>query len=296
MMPIVASGAATTPSVSADRLQRRLGPVDELDRDRLTGFGDRRSPSGAGPAWPRAAHSPRLRLLDLLLHVTQHIGRLLEHAAAGRVGADQADLLAQVVLVLRQVLGKAGRLIEQKPSEAGGQRQRDRDHDQHRRRPGQARLPQQADDRRQGEAQEDRQGQRDEDVAAEVKRRDHARGGDHHRAERDGRLRSRQVQRLAQLRPDRGGARAGGRGPVPATGGYDLAHPRLPQLAAGPSPVGSLYPPAASLRPPPLRPKPTCVADHVNGAGQQSDATERPAWAGSRVNRPHRGGHVSRVR
>ena len=107
-MPTVARGAETTPSASSIVCSGASGWATTETGTGWAGFGAAVPDGGGGRRAGLLLLAARRGLLDLLLHVAQDVGGLLEHAAAGRVGADQADLLAQVVLVLRQVLGEVG--------------------------------------------------------------------------------------------------------------------------------------------------------------------------------------------
>ena len=149
--------------------------------------------------------SPALRLFsrrfavlfDLAADVAEHLGRPLEQLAAWRRLAQRIDFGLDIVAVGRQLFGEVGDLPGDDRTEGEDSQEGEDDGDEHRRNVGEIEAAEPANERREREAQEHRQGQRDKDVAAEIECRD----GDHHHAQHQ---KSRRAAPRRQVRAWRG--------------------------------------------------------------------------------------------
>ena len=117
---------------------------------------------------------------DLLAEILDRRRDLVHDAAAGSGGLQGADLLGDGGLVAREVVGELNDLAADHEGDARDQDEGKGDGDEHRGDPGQPQSSEPVHQRRQGEAQEDGQGEGNEDVLAEIEpadRQDDAAGG-----------------------------------------------------------------------------------------------------------------------
>jgi hypothetical protein len=122
-------------------------------------------------------------VLQLGAEIAQHVRGALDDPAARHREAQIPDLGAQVPLVPRQVLGQVHDLSRDDRAEPEQGYEQQHDHRQDRRDPPQTPAAQPDHDRRQHEAEQDGERERDQDLAADVK------SGDHHDQPRDHRRR-----------------------------------------------------------------------------------------------------------
>src|SRR5882672_2871112 len=118
-------------------------------------------------------------MLQLRTQFLENCGRLLQRFGAAHQAAQAFDLVAQRLLISGQFTGEAGRLRYHKTAQTEYDRESDEDDYQHRSGAGNSPGTQTHDERRQDEAQENRERDRNEDLATEIKRSDNQ-GGDGH--------------------------------------------------------------------------------------------------------------------
>src|SRR5579863_834662 len=96
------------------------------------------------------------------------------------------DLFSDVVLILRQIPRKVGKLISQKNAETGYHDECEYNHRDNRRHTAEVTPAQQQSQRRERETEKNREGHWDENVASEIKRdnRDHPDGQSPHNGRR----------------------------------------------------------------------------------------------------------------
>jgi hypothetical protein len=117
-----------------------------------------------------------LRTLDLLVELLEDDLRTFERFAAAVTGAAQAvNLLADRLLILRQIVGEGGDLGRENPSEPGDRREGDQDDNHDRERARQPQSLQRPDRGRQHEAQDAGKRERDQHIPSEI----HDRHNDH---------------------------------------------------------------------------------------------------------------------
>ena len=169
------------------REQRTDDGLDDLERLGLRGFepdGDRLLRGAAAELDPGVCGRRVLRdfslARDLLAEILDGGGDLLDDAAAGRGVLQGADLLGDGGLVGREVVGELNELAADHEGDACDQDEGEGDGNEYRSNPRQPEAPEPVDQRREREAQEDRQGEGDENIPAEVEasdRQDDAAGG-----------------------------------------------------------------------------------------------------------------------
>jgi hypothetical protein len=150
-----------------DALERRGWRLADLDRYRLGLLPWRRHLRRRGRARGRV-----LRLVELLAQVLQHVGGTLEGAAGRGRAAQRLDLLTHGELIARQLTGELGHLrrdhaADHEDAHEGEQNDADDGYS-----PRDAPALQQPNERREHEAQKNRQRNRDEYFAAEIERSD----------------------------------------------------------------------------------------------------------------------------
>ncbi len=123
------------------------------------------------PANRRSA-LPFPRLIDFLAEVLKHLGRPLERAAPPDDAAKALDLFAKRRLVARQVACQLVHLRDHHGAEAEDYRECERDDGQYGEDSGNTQALCDAHQRREDEAQEDRESDRDQHLAPEIERGD----------------------------------------------------------------------------------------------------------------------------
>ena len=137
------------------------------------------------------------RLLHLGRHLVGHVLQPVRRRLLPRL-EHPAQLVLDVLLVVGQAVGQRGQLLPDDVADAAQEPQGEDDRQDDRGGAGQAASLQEADRRRQGEAQEHREGQRLEDLAREVHEGD------------DGEDQHRELERIGQ----RGSLASGGHGRI----------------------------------------------------------------------------------
>jgi hypothetical protein len=212
-MPPVAKGEDEWRDQRGDRLQ---GPGIRLAHHHRNGL-------VGGLAGQCRRQRPRTRPVDLAAEVLQDVGRAIERAAAGDP-AQAVDLVPQGRLVAWELDRKLVDLRNDQAAEGEDACERDDDDAEDGNGARDAKMLKEADDRRQHEAHQDRERDRDEHLAAKIH------GRDNDDADEDGRYRSPRLEgggrfcrgqrgdrfHVKVRLPDGGGSRAAAVNPAPA--------------------------------------------------------------------------------
>ena len=156
-------------------LQRARVGLPDFNRDRLrgAGAGERRRGSAIG-------------FVEFAAQILQDLGRAFEGAGCRRGGTHAVNFFAQCRLIAGQITRKLVDLRDHQAAQTEDGTERDENDDRHRDETRQEPALQQADQRREHEAHEDRKRDRHQNLAPEIKRGHHDHRHQHGRERRPG--------------------------------------------------------------------------------------------------------------